>query len=101
MRKICYRVASSWTVISRDRTARPTGSVQDAAIDFRALLAQFDALLVDALKVATMPALSSGGIPLFPATGAAWKKLGLNDYRIYRESGLASLTYDVIRDSTR
>lgn len=55
--------------------------------------------LVDGVDVAVVPVLLGQGIPLLPAP-AKQTKLTLTSHRIYRKTGIVSLSYDV-RSSRR
>jgi dihydrofolate reductase len=59
---------------------------------FRSLL---DAGLVDAVEVAVIPILLGGGIPLLQPP-ARRTKLKLTGRRVYEETGIVSLQYDVL-----
>jgi dihydrofolate reductase len=61
---------------------------------FRSLL---DAGLVDGIDVGIMPVLLGGGIPLLPSS-ARPARLTLRHRRVYEESGIVGLEYDVVRD---
>jgi dihydrofolate reductase len=60
---------------------------------FRNLL---DAGLVDTVEVAVIPILLGGGIPLLPPP-APQTKLKLTGRRVYEETGIVKLEYDVLR----
>lgn len=60
---------------------------------FHSLLA---AGLVDGVDVAVMPVLLGGGIPLLP-TPAPRTRLALKNHRLYSQSGIVGLEYDVVR----
>ncbi len=60
---------------------------------FRSLL---DAGLVDAVDAAIVPVLLGGGIPLL-ATPASRARLRLTGRRVYEQSGIVALQYDVAR----
>ena len=59
---------------------------------FRNLL---DAGLVDTVEVAVIPILLGGGIPLLPPP-ARQTKLRLTGRRVYEETGIVSLQYDIL-----
>jgi dihydrofolate reductase len=59
---------------------------------FRSLL---DAGLVDTVEVAVIPILLGGGIPLLPSP-ARQTQLKLTGRRVYEETGIVSLQYDVL-----
>jgi dihydrofolate reductase len=59
---------------------------------FRSLL---EAGLVDTVEVAVIPILLGGGIPLLPSP-APQTKLRLTGRRVYEDSGIVSLQYDVL-----
>jgi dihydrofolate reductase len=52
--------------------------------------------LVDGVDVAVMPVLLGAGIPFLP-TPAPRVKLKLKSHRVYEESGIVGLEYDVVR----
>lgn len=56
---------------------------------------------VDAVEVAVMPALLGGGVPLFATNGEPWRKLRLDDHRLYPNSGILSLSYSVLPEPAR
>jgi dihydrofolate reductase len=53
--------------------------------------------LVDGVDVGVMPVLLGGGIPLLP-TPAPRTTLVLRNHRIYEDSGIVGLEYDVVFD---
>jgi dihydrofolate reductase len=60
---------------------------------FRSLL---EARLVDGVDAAVVPVLLGGGVPLLPAP-AARARLKLTNQRVYAESGIVGLEYDVVK----
>ncbi len=53
--------------------------------------------LVDRIEVAIIPILLGGGIPLLPSP-AGGMKLGLRSQRLYEQTGIVLLEYDILPD---
>ncbi len=56
-----------------------------------------EASLVDRIEVAVIPILLGGGVPLLPPP-AEGMKLGLHNQRLYEQTGIVLLEYDILRD---
>ena len=54
---------------------------------------------VDTVELAIIPVLLGGGVPLLP-TSADRKRLQLSQHRVYPKSGIVSLRYNVVKQST-